>query len=241
MTPIEGVLFDIDDTLVDTHAAFDHALRAVTGHYLPPADEERAREVLDHWRADPGGYYRAYTRGELGYQAQRMARVNAMHSTFGGPELDGDAYEAWNAVFEGAFREGWRAHDDAARAVARLRSAGLAVGALSNAAVDYQTRKVAAAGLDVPVLVGVDTLGVGKPDPRVFAEACRRLGTAPERTAYVGDEPDIDARAAVEAGLVGIWLDRGQRAVPAEDAAAARAAGAKVIASLDELVGIFSL
>jgi putative hydrolase of the HAD superfamily len=58
------------------------------------------------------------------------------------------------------------------------------------------------------VLVGVDTLGVGKPDPRVFAEACRRLGTAPGRTAYVGDELDVDARAATAAGLLGIWLDR---------------------------------
>jgi putative hydrolase of the HAD superfamily len=31
---------------------------------------------------------------------------------------------------------------------------------------------------------------------------------APHEVAYVGDQPDIDARGAVEAGLTGIWLDR---------------------------------
>ena len=98
----------------------------------------------------------------------------------------------------------------------------------------YQTLKLEAVGLaaDVPMLVGVDTLGVGKPDPRVFVEACRRLGTAPGRTVYVGDELDIDAQAASAAGLLGVWLDRpGPRRieVSAEEIAAA---GVATISSL---------
>ena len=124
--------------------------------------------------------------------------------------------------------------------LARLLDAGLRIGALSNARQDLQTVKLARAGLGdrLEVLVGVDTLGFGKPDPRVFLEACRRLGTAPARTAYVGDELDVDAVAARQAGLVGVWLDRpGPRRVVVDDAevAAARATGVHVIASLDEL------
>ncbi|GAA4627184.1 HAD family hydrolase [Cellulomonas oligotrophica] len=86
--------------------------------------------------------------------------------------------------------------------------------------------------------------GVGKPDPRVFVEACRRLGTDPARTAYVGDELDVDARAAAAAGLVGVWVDRpGPRRVPVtdEDVAAARAAGVHVVRSLDELPEVLGL
>ena len=59
------------------------------------------------------------------------------------------------------------------------------------------------------MLVGVDTLGFGKPDPRVFALACELIGVDAANVAYVGDEYDIDALAANEAGLMGIWLDRG--------------------------------
>jgi putative hydrolase of the HAD superfamily len=119
-------------------------------------------------------------------------------------------------------------------------AAGLAVGALSNAEVAYQSDKLAKVGLGdrVPVLVGLDTFGVGKPDPRVFAEACRRLGTPRGRTAYVGDELDVDAVGAVEAGLVGVWLDRpGTRRgeIDGGRLAEARARGVRVVGGLGEV------
>jgi len=134
------------------------------------------------------------------------------------------------------------AHADAAAAVRHLLDAGIRVGALSNAATDYQVRKLTRAGLaaDVPLLVGVDTLGFGKPDPRVFAEACRRLGTEPGRTAYVGDELDVDARAATAAGLRGVWLARpglGSKGVRELHALPTDV----VIASLDELPAALGL
>ncbi len=84
----------------------------------------------------------------------------------------------------------------------------------------------------------MDTFGVGKPDRRVFTEACRLLGTAPARTVYVGDELEVDALGARSAGLRGVWLDRpgARRGGPAlEDVEVARAAGVLVVGSLSEL------
>ncbi len=212
---VDGVLFDVDDTLVDTRGAFAQALAVVAREYLPALDSAESRaardaELVVMWRADVNGHYRRYTEGHASYDAQRMARANELHAAFDGPALDDVGFAAWDAVFFGGFRAAWAAHTDAVDAVVRLLDAGIAVGALSNASTDLQTEKLAKAGLGdhVPMLVGVDTLGFGKPDPRVFAEACRRLGTDPSRTAYVGDELDVDAAAAKAAGLVGIWLDR---------------------------------
>lgn len=233
---ISGVLLDVDDTLVDTRAAFEAALAQVAALYL--ADSTALEEVLATWRADLGGHYRRYTRGEMGYVEQRHVRANELHARFGGPELDEAGFAEWDEVFEAGFQASWRAHPDAADALAGLVGRGLAVGALTNAAVAYQTRKLARSGLDLPVLVGMDTLGVGKPDVRVFHEGCERLGTAPESTVYVGDELDIDAVAAVRAGLVGVWLDRpGTRrhAVPEFEIAAARELGVRVVTSLTDL------
>ncbi|GIG22426.1 haloacid dehalogenase [Cellulomonas chitinilytica] len=240
---VDGVLFDIDDTLVDTRGAFVAALGIVTRRYLPTLPPERHDEVVAVWRADVNGHYAAYTRGEVGYTEQRMARANELHARFGGPALDADAYTGWNAVFEDGFSSAWAAHPDVAEVVDRLLGAGVAVGALSNASVAYQTSKLERVGLvdRVPMLVGVDTLGYGKPHPDVFAEACRRLGTEPARTAYVGDELDVDAEAARAAGLLGIWLDRpGGRRHPISDERVVRA-GVTVVHALDALPDVLGL
>lgn len=234
---VDGVLFDVDDTLVDTRAAFGRALVGTSGAFLPHLAPERHAEVLAHWRADANGYYRRYTAGALGYRSQRMARANDLHEAFGGPVLDEAAFEEWDAIFESGFREAWVAHDDAALAVRELLTAGVSLGALSNASVAYQQLKLECVGLagSVPMLVGVDTLGFGKPDARVFHEACARLGTAPARTAYVGDELDFDAVAAHDAGLVGVWLDRPSPERRPDGDVALVAAGVVVVQGLDGL------
>lgn len=146
----------------------------------------------------------------MDYREQRMRRANELHAAFGGDAMDDADYDAWDLGFEAAFREGWAPHADAAACLDALDAAGVRYGAVSNAAVDYQTLKLAACGLArVPMLVGTDTFGVGKPDPRVFQEGARRLGVEPASAVYVGDEPDIDAAAALAAGLgVGVWLAR---------------------------------
>ncbi|GEK22821.1 HAD family hydrolase [Cellulomonas xylanilytica] len=237
---VEGVLFDIDDTLVDTRGAFGHALADVARRYLPDLPPERYPELVTVWRADVNGHYEAYTRGEVGYVEQRWSRANELHEQFGAPALDEDGFALWDEGFQVAFAAGWTAHPEVDVVVDKLLAAGLVVGALSNADVAFQTQKLQRVSLldRVPMLVGVDTLGFGKPDPRVFAEACRRLGTAPERTAYVGDELHVDAVAARAAGLLGIWVDRpgGRRhEIPDATIAAARANGVLVIDTLDAL------
>jgi putative hydrolase of the HAD superfamily len=209
VSEIRAVLFDVDGTLVDTARAFHHALTAVAESYLPSGVDIDA--LAGTWREDVGGHYRAHTRGEISGREQRKRRANELHELYGGPPLDeDDAYDAWNDAFEAAFQAGWTAHDDAAACLDALDAAGIPYGALSNAPNDYQVRKLAASGLArVQMLVGVDTLGFGKPDPRVFALACELLGFDAQHVAYVGDEYDIDALAATQAGLQGIWLDRG--------------------------------
>lgn len=237
--PIVGVLFDIDDTLVDTRQAFAQAIEAVARVWLPHLPQDRRHEALAQWRTDPGGHFRAYTRGEVDFDTQRRRRADDLQEAFGGEPLDDERYADWLALFWGTYSASFVAHRDARPTLDRLHAVGMRVGALTNAATAMQGEKLARTGFpDVRVLVGVDTLGVGKPDRRAFLEACRRLGTEPGRTAYVGDELVVDAHGAAAAGLVGVWLDRpGSRRGGQwrEDEVAARAAGLHVISGLDEL------
>lgn len=242
---VDGVLFDVDDTLVDTRRAFAKAIGAVARVWLPHLPEERHHEALARWRGDPHGHFRSYTRGEVDFETQRRRRADDLQAVFGGEPLDDHRYASWLELFWGTFMASSAAHPDARATVDRLQAAGMRIGALTNAATAIQDEKLRRTGFpDVRVLVGVDTLGFGKPDPRAFAEACRRLGTEPARTAYVGDELEVDAHAAAAAGLVGVWLDRpGTRRgdARAEDEAAARAAGVHVIQGLDGLIRVLRI
>lgn len=206
---VAGVLLDVDDTLVDTRSAFGAAMDHVLGTWLPHLDRDRRQAAVLHWAHDPGGHFRAFTRGELSFDDQRRLRAETLHAAFDGPELDDVRYGRWNTGYEAAFRAAWRALPDGVALVAELRARGVPFGALTNMAAAYQRDKLAAVGLgDVPVLVTTDDLGRGKPDPEVFRLGCRRLGLPPARVAYVGDEVDVDARGARDAGLVGVWVDR---------------------------------
>lgn len=85
------------------------------------------------------------------------------------------------------------------------------------------------------VVCSTDTLGFGKPDSRAFHQACRRLGTEPAHTAYVGDELRTDPLGAADAGMPAAWLVR----VGVPDGAGANLAaprGVLVITDLREVL-----
>ncbi len=235
---VAGVLIDIDDTLVDNKAAVRHAIGAIAREYLP--SDTDVDEAAVYFRADRNGHYRSFSRGEIDSRTQRRLRAEDLHTHFGGvPFADEDEVTEWIRAFDAAYREGWTLHPDAVPFLAALDRLDLPHGVLSNARRAQQVAKLAALGLDVPLLVCVDDFGFGKPDVRVFEEACRLLGTAPAETLYVGDEFDIDAAAAVRAGLVGVWCDRPGTWARRTDEEVEEA-GVVRVESLDELAVILA-
>ena len=59
----------------------------------------------------------------------------------------------------------------------------------------------------IEFVVDSHRVGVEKPDPRIFAIALERLGTAPERALYVGDIRSVDETGARAAGLHFVLID----------------------------------
>jgi len=232
---VHVVLLDIDDTLVDTRGAFRGALFVLLGTWLPHLDAEAREAALLRWAQDPGGHFRAYTRGEIDMESQRRARIVDLHAAFGGPELSRAELADWSARYEALIQELWRLTPDALDLLDALDAAGIRVGAVTNSHRDYQVAKLTRVGLAtrLPVVSCLDDLGYGKPRAEIYHHACRLLGVTPERAAYVGDELDIDARGARDAGLLGIWLDRHGSGLEPGDVAVVR-----TLAEVPRLLGL---
>ncbi|GAA3290590.1 HAD family hydrolase [Arthrobacter citreus] len=234
---VRGVLFDIDETLVDLHAAMGTTLRALGGHDLAHFTPDEWTAFTALFTADPEGFYDRYLAGELSFAEQRVRRVQHARLSTGQPLLDDDTAQAWNSTYEATLPLHFRAFDDVVPLLDELDARGIPYGAVSNNVHDYQRAKLDAAGLErIKVLVGIDTVGAAKPDPAIFHEGVRLLGTDPACTLYVGDNLSVDALGASAAGLHGVWLDRaGQQAAVRKDHEALAVDRISVVRTLAEV------
>ena len=81
---------------------------------------------------------------------------------------------------------------------------------VTNGVPDLQHEKIQGANLaqyfDAVIISG--EVGVGKPDPRIFALALEELSACPAKAVMVGDSLARDINGAQRAGLKGIWVNR---------------------------------
>lgn len=226
---VRGVLFDIDDTLVDLEYSMTTALREVSEHLLPGLDQagwERFGRIFTH---ETTHYYDQYLAGEVTFNEQRLLRGRAALGHFGVELADGEESHRWLSAYMERQPAYVKPFPDVLPLLDVLDGAGIPYGAVSNNVHDYQRAKLDSAGLErVTHLVGTDTLGVAKPNPAMYLEGVRLLGTAASETLYVGDNRLLDAEGSTAAGLLGVWLNRTGEPVTEFDG--------HMVASLDGLV-----
>lgn len=202
---IRAVLWDIDDTI------FDYATADRAGMRRHLRDEGLdgvfggTEEALRRWREATVLHWARFAAGETSWEGQRRDRVR----TFLGAPLGDDEADAWFERYLAHYEAAWELFPDTVP-VLDVLAAEYRHAVLSNSSLLNQDRKLRVLGVRdrfEAVLCAAD-IGVSKPDAAAFHAACDRLGLAPGEVAYVGDQPDIDARGAAEAGLLGVWLDR---------------------------------
>ncbi len=206
---MKALLLDLDGTLLDHRAAADAAIRAWAATLVPA--ERHPDDLVARWTALEEHHVGRAERGEITWQQQRRERLRALFALL---ELQAaardDDLDAHFAQFLTHYETSWTPYDDVAAAFDSWRAAGVRTAVLTNGVGEQQWRKLRALGVDgqVEFVVALDDLGVGKPHPRVYAEACRRLGLPAEQVVYVGDDVARDAIGATACGLTGVWLDR---------------------------------
>ena len=230
---IRAVLWDIDDTLFDYARADLAGMRdhlAAEGLAVGPSGDPSGSSAGDR-AADAGGapggrsggfgsvaealrrwqeltvvHWRRFEAGGVDFQEQRRERVRDF---LGRGDLGAAEADAWFGRYLAHYEAAWELFPDSVP-VLDLLAGDYRHAVLSNSSIHNQERKLRVLGVRdrFEAVVCAAELGFAKPAAEAFHAACAALGLPPQEVAYVGDQPDIDARGAVEAGLLGIWLDR---------------------------------
>lgn len=229
---ISVVLFDLDDTLFAHRGS---VARGIVAHLDAVGGFESAdpATVVELWHALEEEHYHSYLAGRLTFEGQRRARARDFAAAHG-VTLEEAAAGAWFDTYFERYRAAWHLHDDTLPLLDALT--GYRLGIITNGEPAFQQRKLDQVGIasHFEHVIASGSIGITKPDPRIFSYAASLFDASVDECAYVGDRFATDALGASSAGMRGIWLDRNSEA-SASDLDAASAAGVRVIRSLDEV------
>ena len=199
--PDRAVIFDLDGTLVDTAPdlmrATNHVLEGLGRRHITM---EEVRSFVGH------GARALLTRG--------------LSATGGLPEnydVEPD-YRRFVDYYAANIAEGSAPFPGLTRLLDRLKAEGFGLGVCTNKLEGLSVQLLDALGLSryFGAVVGPDTLGIAKPDPRPFREAVARLGLVAPRAIMVGDS-ETDILTARNAGVPVIAVPFGYTPRPVQD------------------------
>jgi putative hydrolase of the HAD superfamily len=198
------IFFDIDGTLID-HASASAAASLNFFNYFQSAIPFTREEFPRRYEEILNKHFDRFCRGEISIWQQRRER---MREVFAAPELSEAEADSRYQVFIRDYESQTRAFDDVAPCLKEL--AGIPLGIISNGAREQQIGKLSRAGLLTyfSVMVFSEDVGLGKPAPIIFLEACCRAGEDPRECSHVGDNVEADIVPSRALGMRGICLDR---------------------------------
>ena len=201
---IRAVLFDLDNTLLDRDAAFVSFCRELyhtSGVMEQSHTEAEALSIMNGLDAD-------------GYRPRHEFFADVI-STWPGVFKDIDqamqvflASYPRMAVLEAPMR--FLLED--------LQERGIPCAIVTNGGSIMQMSKITESGLEglVDAVVISESLGLRKPDRRIFERALADISAIPSTTMFVGDDPEADILGAKDVGMFTTWVRR-ERQWPYED------------------------
>jgi HAD superfamily hydrolase (TIGR01509 family) len=213
---VTTLVFDVDDTLVPTSAAWERALAATAAETAESLGTS-ADAVSAAYRDVSGDLWSRYDTALAplvtvpAIREHVWARALAACGTVPAPGLARLAAASFGARQLAEIRPDPRLPALLARTRARYRVAACTNGEASLAR--DKLRRAGVLGFMETVTCGIDE-HVRKPDPELFRRCCRALATSPDACAHIGDDWRNDILAASEGGLHPVWIHPGGQAPP---------------------------
>jgi putative hydrolase of the HAD superfamily len=193
---IAGVLFDLDNTLIDRDLAFLGWARWFVAEQMLVADGAVAAQEIE-WLVGLD-YQHGPNRPLFAAVATRFSELVSDVNTFADE-------------FPTRLREHIPPLDEPTLALlAELEIGEVPWGIVTNGS-PTQLKKIERMGLDRAACVVVSGIfGARKPERAIFHAAAAALGVAPEQILFVGDNVEADIVGAANAGMVTAWMRRGR-------------------------------
>ncbi len=193
-TQVQGVIVDLDGTMVDTIADFNAALNLMLGQLELPRIE--AEELLRY----VGKGSEHLVRSVLG------ARLTPDEAEARFPH----ALERYQHAYAGVNGHHVSVYAGVAEGLAALRAAGLKLASVTNKPHRFAVELLEQLGLleYFSLVLGGDSLPRKKPDPLPLVKAAEALGIEPARMLAIGDSEN-DALAARAAGIAVLTVPYG--------------------------------
>ena len=218
---LRAVLLDLDETLIPEDGplatAYLAVARAIHGDGAGDEEVSALRAGLRaRWNRDaPCPAYRARTHvsasdgliAEFAGDDPALAEIRGYLPRFRATAFPaGELVALWQRTRVAA----QTAYPHAAAVLERLRR-HVRLGLVTNGTSDLQRRKLALAGLagHFDVVVAACDVGVGKPDPAMFAAALAALDVTASEAVMVGNDLDRDIAGANAAGIRSLWIEHG--------------------------------
>jgi HAD superfamily hydrolase (TIGR01549 family) len=209
---VEGLLFDLDDTITDFRSASDIAFSTAFGevaleHEVPV---ERMRQVyMDLFEE----YYTMHLQGLINLEEFRVYRFSRMFEILGLP-VD-ERFLDMCVCFEEVYEEALQTFPGAMETLIELEKV-YPMGLISNGPTDAQWFKIEKFHLDdiFDVVLVSGQIGMAKPDPNIFYVAMSGIRSEPSSTVMVGNSLEHDFRGAMNAGCRFVWANHLREPLP---------------------------
>lgn len=208
MRRFEVALFDLDDTLHDDTYAYRSAAEEVAREVAAEHGID-ALALKDAYVAEAEGFWHRLSAENLRTKLSQV-RASMWSSALESVGVRDAAVARRSADRYNAYRvKYYTVFPGAVELLRSLREHGVRLGIVTNGLSETHREKIALLQLGeyFDAVFLADEVGMVKPDPLLFAHACRVLGGAPSVAAMVGDRYDRDIRGAADAGLFTIWFN----------------------------------
>ncbi len=212
----KAIIFDLDDTILDTTLSADRLWSQAAEAFAEKAGvevaafDQKMQESREWFWSDP-------ERNKAGRMDLYRARAGCVEHALqelgaSNPRLATEIAD-W---FTQRRITTMQPFDGAIHTLQTLKDAGVRLALISNGKGETQREKVIRFELepyfDCIILEG--EFGIGKPDRRVFDHALKTLNAKPEETWMVGDNLHWEVATPQKLGMKGIWVDWKQTGLP---------------------------
>jgi putative hydrolase of the HAD superfamily len=203
---IKAILFDLDDTLFDRTTAVERTLQAMSNEFPGLFSGITTDKIIRAFFHSDEIATLEFNNG-LSLKETRLVRDREFLKSLG---LDYGYAPAIDAFYIKTYPT-FKVFISGAKPIIERLARAYRLGLISNGNSIDQCQKLDNLGIRhlLSCTMLSEEIGIRKPDPRIFQEAVKNLGTSTDECLFIGDSYENDVIGARNAGMQACWFNPG--------------------------------